>query len=50
MLDVFENAARAKVIASTWIDYLHLSRFNGRRLIVNVPWEMKPGQPFVADW
>ena len=50
VLDVFENAASAKVIASTWIDYLHLPRFNGRWLIVNVLWEMKPGQPFAAYW
>jgi len=50
VLDVFENAASAKVIASTWIDYLHLSRFNGRWVIVNVLWEMKPGQPFAAYW
>ena len=50
VLDVFENAASAKVIASTWIDYLHLSRFNGRWVIVNVLWEMKPGHPFVAYW
>ena len=50
MLDVFENAASAKVIAASWIDYLHLSRFNGRWVIVNVLWEMKPGQPFVAYW
>jgi hypothetical protein len=50
VLDVFENAASAKVTASTWIDYLHLSRFNGRWVIVNVLWEMKPGQPFTAYW
>lgn len=50
VLDVFENAASAKVIASTWIDYLHLSRFNGRWVIVNVLWEMKPGHPFAAYW
>lgn len=45
VLDVFENAASAKVIAAGWIDYLHLSRFNGRWVIVNVLWEMKPGNP-----
>lgn len=50
VLDVFENAASAKVIAATWIDSLHLSRFNGRWVIVNVLWEMKPGQPFTAYW
>jgi Putative lumazine-binding len=50
VLDVFENAASAKVMAAGWIDYLHLSRFNGRWVIVNVLWEMKPGRPFEAYW
>jgi hypothetical protein len=42
ILDVFENAASVKVIASDWIDYLHLAKFNGRWVIVNVLWELKP--------
>src|SRR5215213_9974752 len=42
ILDVFENAASLKVVASDWIDYLHIARFNGRWMIVNVLWEMKP--------
>jgi len=42
VLDVFENAATAKIIASDWIDYLHLARWNGEWKIVNVLWEMKP--------
>lgn len=42
VLDVYENAASAKIIASDWIDYLHLGRFNGRWVIVNVLWELKP--------
>jgi Putative lumazine-binding len=42
ILDVFENAASAKVVASDWIDYLHLARWNGRWVIVNVLWELKP--------
>ena len=44
-LDVFENAASAKVVASEWIDYLHLARWNGRWVIVNVLWELKPAPP-----
>jgi hypothetical protein len=50
VFDVFENAASAKMIASTWVDYLHLSRINGRWVIVNVLWEMKPGQPLKPYW
>ena len=42
ILDVFENAASAKVVASDWVDYMHLARSNGRWVIVNVLWEMKP--------
>ena len=50
VLDIFENAASAKVVAAGWIDYMHLSRFNGRWVIVNVLWEMKPGHAFEAYW
>jgi putative lumazine-binding protein len=42
ILDVYENAASVKVVASDWIDYMHLARFNGRWVIVNVLWELKP--------
>jgi len=42
ILDVYENAASVKVVASDWIDYLHIAKFNGRWVIVNVLWEMKP--------
>ena len=42
ILDVYEGAASVKVIASEWIDYLHLAKFNGRWVIVNVLWELKP--------
>ena len=42
VLDVYENAASAKIVASAWIDYLHLARWNGQWKIVNVLWELKP--------
>ena len=42
ILDLFENAASVKVVANDWIDYLHVSKFDGRWVIVNVLWEMKP--------
>ena len=42
VLDVYEGAASAKIIASEWIDYLHLAKFGGRWVIVNVLWELKP--------
>jgi len=42
ILDVFENAASVKVVASDWIDYLHVAKYSGRWVIVNVLWELKP--------
>ena len=42
ILDAFEGAASVKIVASDWIDYLHMARFNGRWVIVNVLWELKP--------
>jgi len=44
ILDVFENAASVKIVASDWIDYLHMAKFNGHWVIVNVLWEMKPAK------
>ena len=42
ILDVYENAASVKVVATDWIDYLHMAKFNGKWVIVNVLWELKP--------
>ncbi len=44
VLDIFGNAASAKIIASGWVDYLHLAKWRGRWVIVNVLWENKPAQ------
>ena len=42
ILDVYENAAMVKVVASDWVDYLQMARWNGQWKIVNVLWELKP--------
>jgi Putative lumazine-binding len=42
ILDVFESAASVKIVASEWVDYLHMGKFNGHWVIVNVLWELKP--------
>ncbi|MDQ4121602.1 MAG: nuclear transport factor 2 family protein [Acidobacteriota bacterium] len=42
ILDVYGNSASVKIIASDWIDYLHVAKFNGRWVIINVLWELKP--------
>ena len=44
ILDVFENAASVKAVMSGWIDYLHMAKSNGRWVIVNVLWELKPAK------
>ena len=45
ILDVYENAATVKLVASGWIDYLQIAKFNGRWVIINVLWELKPKDP-----
>lgn len=44
VLDVLGNAATVKAVMSDWIDYMHIAKINGRWVIVNVLWEMKPQQ------
>ncbi len=44
ILDLFGNTASVKVVASDWIDYMHLAKWNGEWKIVNVLWELKPKQ------
>lgn len=42
IFDIYRNAASAKIDASGWVDYLHLAKWNGRWVIVNVLWELHP--------
>ena len=42
ILDIYQNAASARIDASDWVDYLHLAKWNGRWVIVNVLWELHP--------
>lgn len=42
ILDIYGNVAAVKIVAGDWIDYLHVARFDGRWVIVNVLWELKP--------
>jgi hypothetical protein len=45
ILDIYRNAASARIDASSWVDYLHLAKWNGRWVIVNVLWELHPPKP-----
>ena len=42
ILDVFGNVASVKVVATTWIDYLHIGKVDGEWKIINVLWEFRP--------
>lgn len=41
ILDVFQNTASVRVDAGAWVDYMHLVRWKGRWVILNVLWEMR---------
>lgn len=42
ILDTFGNVASVKCVMSGWIDYMHIGKVDGRWVIINVLWEMKP--------
>jgi hypothetical protein len=42
ILDIFGNTASVRVDAGTWIDSMHIARWNGRWVIINVLWENRP--------
>jgi hypothetical protein len=42
ILDVIGTAATVKLEMRDWVDYMHIAKFNGRWVIVNVLWELKP--------
>jgi len=44
ILDIFGNAASVRATMRSWIDYMQMAKWNGRWVIVNVLWEMKPGE------
>ena len=42
ILDISGNAATVKLEMRDWVDYMHIAKFNGKWVIVNVLWELKP--------
>jgi len=42
ILDIYQNIASARAEMSGWIDHLHLAKWDGRWVIVNVLWDLKP--------
>lgn len=45
IFDIYRGSASAKIYASGWVDYLHLAKWRGRWVIVNVLWELHPPKP-----
>lgn len=41
ILDIFGNTASVRADMAGWIDYMHMAKWNGRWVIVNVLWERR---------
>ncbi len=42
ILDAMSNSAVVKLEMLEWVDYMHIGKMNGKWVIINVLWEMKP--------
>lgn len=42
IFDIYGNTASVRVTAATWVDYMHMARWNGQWKIINVLWENEP--------
>lgn len=42
ILDITGSAATVKLEMRDWVDYMHIAKFNGKWVIINVLWELKP--------
>lgn len=40
--DIIGGAATVKLEMRDWVDYMHIAKMNGKWVIVNVLWELKP--------
>lgn len=49
ILDRFEETAVVKLVATEWVDYLHMAKYDGQWKIVNVLWVWKPGVQAQAE-
>jgi hypothetical protein len=49
ILDVMGGAATVKLEMRDWVDYMHVAKVNGKWVIVNVLWEMKPKKDAKAN-
>ncbi|MFZ1702325.1 MAG: nuclear transport factor 2 family protein [Pyrinomonadaceae bacterium] len=42
IFDITGGAATVKLEMRDWIDYMHIGKMNGKWVIINVLWDMKP--------
>lgn len=42
ILDVFGDIATVRLEMRDWVDYMHIAKYNGKWLIMNVLWDSKP--------
>ncbi len=45
ILDRFGDIATVRLEMRDWVDYMHVAKSNGKWLIVNVLWDLKPREP-----
>ena len=45
ILDILDQTASAKLVADWGIDYMHLAKYDGRWMIVNIIWQSTPPRP-----
>lgn len=43
VLDLYRNAAAAKLVTADGVEYLHLARWEGRWVVLDILWELDPG-------
>jgi len=48
VLDLLDQTASAKLTAQWGVDYLHLGKYDGRWMIVNIVWQSPPPSPAAA--
>jgi hypothetical protein len=42
VLDIYENTAQVRVDMNDWVDFMQIAKINGRWVIINVLWALKP--------
>ncbi|MEW6212215.1 MAG: nuclear transport factor 2 family protein [Acidobacteriota bacterium] len=45
VFDVLDQTASVKLVAAWGVDYMHLAKYNGKWMIVNILWQSPPKRP-----